>query len=59
MTPGERRAALGHWLDELVAVGGQAALLWHPHTLASDYGWRDGFVELLGQLRERAITARA
>jgi hypothetical protein len=51
----ERRAALCQWLDELVAVRGQAAVLWHPHTLSSDYGWREGFAELLAQIQGRPI----
>lgn len=51
----ERNAALCRWLDELVAVRGQAAVLWHPHTLSSDYGWREGFAELLARVHERPI----
>lgn len=47
----ERRAALRHWLSEIVAVGGQAAVSWHPHTLSADYGWREGFQDLLDELR--------
>lgn len=47
----ERRAALKNWLVEVVAVGGQAAVLWHPHTIAADYGWREGFQDLLDELR--------
>ena len=51
----QRRQAIGQWLDELVAVGGQAAVLWHPHTLSRDYGWRDGFDELIAQMQRRSI----
>jgi hypothetical protein len=29
------------------AVGGEAAILWHPHTLSTDYGWQSGFQEML------------
>jgi hypothetical protein len=53
----ERRATLRRWLDEIVAVGGEAAVLWHPHTLTRDYGWSDGFAELLDGLREIAPCA--
>jgi len=51
-----RRALIGRLLGEVASVGGEAAILWHPHTLASDYGWRDGFAETLdaiGALGER------
>ena len=52
MSAAERRAALKHWLSEIVAVGGQAAVLWHPHTISADYGWGQGFQELLKELSE-------
>lgn len=55
LSAAERSAALCRWLDELVAVRGQAAVLWHPHTLSSDYGWREGFAELLARLKDRPI----
>ena len=52
MSTGERQAALRKWLEEIVAVGGEAALLWHPHTITADYGWREGFQELLSCLEK-------
>lgn len=51
MNASERRAALKHWISEIVAVGGQAAVLWHPHTISADFGWRKGFQDLLDELR--------
>lgn len=45
-----RREQMSHWLEEVHAVGGVASVLWHPHSLSSDYGWREGFVELLERL---------
>jgi len=42
-----RRAEMARVLGEVAEVGGEAAVLWHPHTLASDYGWGDSFEDLL------------
>lgn len=44
----ERRRAIDAWLAEVRSVSGQAAMLWHPHTLTHDYGWAEGFKYLLG-----------
>jgi hypothetical protein len=46
----ERRRVMSYWLEEVRAVGGVASVLWHPHTLDPDYGWHQGFVELLDAL---------
>ncbi len=43
----ERKKNMLHWIDEVKKVGGQAAVLWHPHTLTDDYGWQSGFDDLL------------
>ncbi len=53
MTPDERRKSIYYWLNEINQVGGQAALLWHPHTLSRDYGWESGFNDLLAILKEK------
>lgn len=53
----QRRTAMAHWLDEVNAVGGEVALLWHPHTLTRDYGWMDGFLDLIVQLNGRQACA--
>ncbi len=45
-----RETAIGHWLGEVSAVRGCASVIWHPHTLAPDYGWRGGFAMLLRAL---------
>lgn len=45
-----REAAIRRWLGEVSAVRGSASVIWHPHTLAPDYGWRSGFAMLLRAL---------
>jgi hypothetical protein len=43
----QRPAMMATWTREVQAVGGTAAVLWHPHTLASDYGWEPGLRQLI------------
>jgi hypothetical protein len=47
LDPEARKKRLRHFLDEVRTVGGEAAILWHPHTLSTDYGWRSGFEQML------------
>jgi len=42
-----REKTIRRWIDEVVDVRGTASVIWHPHTLSTDYGWRDGFRMLL------------
>lgn len=51
MSDEQRRSEFGRWLGEIEAVGGEGAVLWHPHTISADYGWKDGFLELVGCLK--------
>ena len=47
----ERVDAMRMLLKEIVAVGGEAAVLWHPHTLSRDYGWKEGFLQFIKQFQ--------
>jgi hypothetical protein len=47
LDPSARAKRLRHMVDEVRAVCGEAAILWHPHTLSRDYGWQKGFEEML------------
>lgn len=51
MTALKRKEAIQHWLGECIAVHGQIAVLWHPHTLGGDYGWSKGFYEVLDLIK--------
>lgn len=53
MTAAERHQSIRGWLDECRVVHGQIAVLWHPHTLTADYGWGDGFKEMIAMLQEQ------
>ncbi len=52
MTAAARHAAMQHWILECHSVRGEAALLWHPHTLTKDYGWSDGFRDAISLIAE-------
>lgn len=43
----EREIEMKKWIDEIRYVHGQAAVLWHPHTLTNTYGWKNGFIQLI------------
>ncbi len=46
LSPEERTADMRRWIEEVRAVRGVAAVLWHPHTLSPDVGWADGFDQM-------------
>jgi hypothetical protein len=48
---GSARVDASSLIDECIAVSGTTQMLWHPHSLSADYGWRQGFVELVEDLR--------
>ena len=43
----ERGINMSNWINEIQLVKGDSAVLWHPHTLSRDYGWKNGFIQLL------------
>lgn len=43
----DRALEMQHWIDEIKFVRGAATVVWHPHVLDDDYGWRDGFDRLV------------
>ena len=47
----ERLNQIRKWLHEIRFVHGSATVLWHPHTLSKDYGWRNGFLSLIKELK--------
>ncbi len=38
------------WLQEVADVHGEACVVWHQQVFNSDYGWADGYVQLLQDL---------
>jgi hypothetical protein len=51
LTPAQRSELMDRLLEECRLVRGQAAVLWHPHTLSVDYGWRGSLHLLLAKLQ--------
>jgi hypothetical protein len=47
LSEAERQQEIGHWLAEIRAVRGVAAVLWHQQVWAPDYGWGPGYRRLL------------
>jgi hypothetical protein len=51
-TPAERQAVMRYWLGELHAVHGTASVVWHQRVMSDDYGWADGYRDLLDIRKE-------
>lgn len=50
MSPDQRRAEMARWIGEVRAVGGEATVNWHTHTIGDAYGWDAGYRELIALL---------
>ena len=48
----QRKEVMQKLVSEVVAVRGKAAILWHPHTISDDFGWGQGFQDLLEILKK-------
>ncbi len=46
-TDDERQAELSRWFDEIRFVGGIATVIWHQRVMSRDYGWGEGFKQVL------------
>ncbi|WBF66163.1 hypothetical protein LN040_10530 [Desulfovibrio subterraneus] len=53
LEPQERMARISAIIREVRSVHGVASVLWHPHTIGKEYGWKDGFLELLETIAAR------
>ncbi len=51
-TNDERYKNMKRWIKECKDTHGEVAVLWHPHTLTIDYGWKSGFSDLLKIIME-------
>ena len=49
----QRRRQIAAWVKECQDVHGQMSVLWHPHTLSEDYGWDQGFNDLLSVINQQ------
>lgn len=55
MAPEVRHQTIDRMLDELVATGGEASVIWHQRVFHPDYGWAEGYEYLLAGLHSRRI----
>ena len=43
----QRFECMEHYINEIKQVGGVATIIWHPHVFGDDYGWEQGYQQLL------------
>ena len=46
----ERNKISDRLIDEVHTVGGEASILWHPHTLSKDYNWSKEFYYIIKKI---------
>jgi len=56
-TPCVRDKRINDILEEVIAVGGQASVLWHTHVLSPDFGWGDGYRTVLSNVTSLQETS--
>jgi hypothetical protein len=52
-SPDDPVAAMAPWIEEVLAVRGEASLIWHSQTMHPEYGWAGGYLALLDFLKAR------
>ena len=52
----QRIGAMQALIDEVRFVRGVASVLWHTQVLATDYGWGDGFRDMLHLIQPQPIA---
>jgi hypothetical protein len=54
-SPEDPMAAMSPWIEEVLAVRGEASVIWHSQTMHPEYGWAGGYLALLDFLKARNV----
>lgn len=49
-------AEADRWIDEIIAVGGEASVNWHQRVLHSDYGWGASWRHVLERVQREELS---
>ena len=49
-------AEADRWIDEIIAVGGEASVNWHQRVLHSDYGWGESWRHVLERVQREELS---